>query len=171
MSHPRAAGRLARAVDLLQSRVLGLPPVRTRYTVDRGLRVPTQDGAVLVSDHYAPVESALGTVLIRTPYGRGLPVSLFHGRMLAGRGYHVIVQSVRGTGGSTGRFRPMVQEAADSQDAVAWLRTQSWFDGRLATLGGSYLGWAQWALLEDPPRRRRRRSRTTRWSYRPGSRR
>ncbi|HEV7975314.1 CocE/NonD family hydrolase [Amycolatopsis sp.] len=151
MSQPRTAGRLARAVDLLQSRALGLAPVRTRYTVDRGVRVPTRDGAVLVSDHYAPTGVALGTVLIRTPYGRGLPVSLFHGRMLAGRGYHVIVQSVRGTGGSTGDFRPIVQEAADAQDAVAWLRAQSWFDGRLATLGGSYLGWAQWALLEDPP--------------------
>jgi len=75
MSQPKTAGRLARAVDLLQSKALGLQPVRTRYTVDRGLRVPTRDGAVLVSDHYAPTGVALGTVLIRTPYGRGLPVS------------------------------------------------------------------------------------------------
>ena len=151
MSEPQLAGLVARAVDRLQSGVFGLGPARNRYTVERGLRVPTRDGAVLVTDHYAPAAEALGTVLIRSPYGRGLPESLFHGRMLAGRGYHVLVQSVRGTGGSTGEFRPIVQEAADAQDTVGWLRVQSWFDGSLATLGGSYLGWTQWALLQDPP--------------------
>ena len=31
------------------------------------------------------------------------------------------------------------------------IRDRSWFDGRLATLGASYLGWAQWALMQDPP--------------------
>ncbi|WP_328611126.1 CocE/NonD family hydrolase [Amycolatopsis sp. NBC_00345] len=151
MPQTRIAGWPARTVDRLQSKVVGLEPARNRYTVERGLEVPTRDGAVLVTDHYAPVGDALGTVLVRSPYGRGLPESLFHGRMLAGRGYHVVVQSVRGTGGSTGQFRPIAQETADSQDAVAWLRAQPWFDGRLATLGGSYLGWTQWALLQDPP--------------------
>jgi predicted acyl esterase len=45
----------------------------------------------------------------------------------------------------------MANEAGDAQDAVAWLRTQPWFDVRLATSGGSYVGWTQWALLMDPP--------------------
>jgi putative CocE/NonD family hydrolase len=151
MPQNRTAGWPARAVDRVQSKLVGLEPARHRYTVERGLEVSTRDGAVLVTDHYAPVGDALGTVLVRSPYGRGVPESLFHGRMLAGRGYHVVVQSVRGTGGSTGQFRPIVQEASDAQDAVAWLRAQPWFDGRLATLGGSYLGWTQWALLQDPP--------------------
>jgi len=34
---------------------------------------------------------------------------------------------------------------------VAWLQEQSWFDGRLATYGASYLGFVQWALALDPP--------------------
>jgi putative CocE/NonD family hydrolase len=34
---------------------------------------------------------------------------------------------------------------------VAWLRQQSWFEGRLATYGLSYLGFVQWALAMDPP--------------------
>ncbi|WP_416071319.1 CocE/NonD family hydrolase [Streptomyces sp. ME02-8801-2C] len=62
-----------------------------------------------------------------------------------------LVQSCCGTFGSTGDFYPMANEADDAQDAVAWLRTQPWFDGRLATSGGSYVGWTQWALLMDPP--------------------
>ncbi|MFI9383126.1 CocE/NonD family hydrolase [Kutzneria sp. NPDC052558] len=151
MSEAKPAGLSARALGVVHRLLLGLPPARTAYTVQRGLRVPTRDGAELVTDHYAPMDRAYGTVLIRTPYPRGLPESLLHGRMLAARGYHTLIQSVRGTGGSTGDFRPIAQEAADAQDVVAWLRTQPWFTGTLATLGGSYLGWAQWALLQDPP--------------------
>jgi putative CocE/NonD family hydrolase len=113
--------------------------------------VPTRDGAELLTDHYEPRAAARGTVLIRSPYGRGLPVSWLHGRMLAARGFHVLVQSVRGTGGSSGVLRPMTQEADDGQDTVTWLRRQPWFTGSLATLGGSYLGWSQWSLLRDPP--------------------
>jgi len=151
MSEAKPAGLTARAIAVVHRLLLGLPPARTAYTVERGLRVPTRDGAELVTDHYAPMDTAYGTVLIRTPYPRGLPESLLHGRMLAERGYHVLIQSVRGTGGSTGTFRPIAQEPADAQDVVAWLRTRPWFTGTLATLGGSYLGWAQWALLQDPP--------------------
>jgi putative CocE/NonD family hydrolase len=45
----------------------------------------------------------------------------------------------------------MVNEAADGADTVVWLREQPWFTGRLGTVGVSYLGFTQWALLSDPP--------------------
>ncbi len=45
----------------------------------------------------------------------------------------------------------MVNEAADGADTVVWLREQPWFAGRFATIGLSYLGFTQWALLNDPP--------------------
>lgn len=87
---------------------------------------------------------------MRTPYERGFPGDV-EARVYAGCGYHVVLQSCRGTFGATGDFYPMANEADDAQDAVAWLRTQPWFDGRLATSGGSYVGWTQWALPMDPP--------------------
>jgi CubicO group peptidase (beta-lactamase class C family) len=71
--------------------------------------------------------------------------------LLAHRAGLVAPEADLGTFGSTGDFYPMANEAGDAQDAVAWLRTQPWFDGRLATSGGSYVGWTQWALLMDPP--------------------
>jgi putative CocE/NonD family hydrolase len=120
-----------------------LPGIRYGYRVERNIPTPARDGAVLLTDHYA-------TVLVRTPYGRGFPHDL-EARVYADRGYHVVLQSCRGTFGSTGDFYPMANEADDAQDAVAWLRTQPWFDGRLATAGSSYVGWTQWALLMDPP--------------------
>ena len=147
----RRRGGAARMLDPALSRLLRLPRARCDYQVQRDVRVPARDGTRLLTDHYAPaVAPGRGTILVRTPYGRGFPVD-FEARVYAGQGYHVLVQSVRGTFGSGGLFDPMANEADDGQDAVAWLRTQPWFDGRLATSGPSYLGWTQWALLTDPP--------------------
>ncbi len=132
-------------------RLLGLPPATTEYTVDRA-EVPMRDGVRLVADHYAPVTArAVGTLLVRGPYGRAFPFSLAFARLYAARGYHVVLQSVRGTFGSGGEFEPMVNEAADGADTVDWLREQPWFTGRFATVGLSYLGFTQWALLHNPP--------------------
>ena len=97
------------------------------------------------------LRSPAGTLLVRGPYGRAFPFSLVFARLYAARGYHVVLQSVRGTFGSGGEFEPMVNEAADGADTVAWLREQPWFTGRFATIGVSYLGFTQWALLQDPP--------------------
>jgi len=132
-------------------RLLDLPPTTTDYTVNP-VRVPMRDGVQLVADHYAPTTSSpVGTLLARGPYGRGFPFALIDASLYAARGYHVVLQSVRGTFGSGGAFEPMANEAADGADTVAWLREQPWFTGRFATIGASYLGFAQWALLQDPP--------------------
>ena len=61
------------------------------------------------------------------------------------------MQSVRGTFGSGGDFNPFTHEIADGADTAAWLRDQPWFTGSFATMGASYLGFTQWALLTDPP--------------------
>jgi putative CocE/NonD family hydrolase len=132
-------------------RLLGLRPATTGYTVNR-VEVPMRDGVRLVADHYAPTTSSpAGTVLVRGPYGRGFPFSLLFARPYASRGYHVVLQSVRGTFGSAGEFEPMVHEAGDGADTVAWLVEQPWFTGRFATIGPSYLGFTQWAILQEPP--------------------
>jgi putative CocE/NonD family hydrolase len=133
-------------------RMLRLPAPTTGYTVS-SVKVPMRDGVELVADHYEPTGDTgpVGTLLLRGPYGRGFPYSLLFGALYAARGYRVLIQSVRGTFGSGGVFQPMVHEAADGADTVAWLRQQPWFTGRFATIGISYLGFTQWALLQDPP--------------------
>ncbi len=134
-------------------RLLGLPPHTTDYEVGRRVRVPMRDGVELVADHYRPLTSSpAGTLLVRTPYGRRYPVSALFGSVYAARGYHVVVQSVRGTFGSGGDFDPFVHEIADGADTAAWLSDQPWFTGSFGTMGASYLGFTQWALLTDPPR-------------------
>jgi putative CocE/NonD family hydrolase len=134
------------------TRLLQLPPKTTEYTVHRRVRVPMRDGVELLADHYEPTTSTpAGTLLVRCPYGRGFPFSTTYASLYAARGYHVVFQSVRGTFGSGGNFEPMVNEKADGADTVEWLRHQPWFTGSFATMGLSYLGFTQWALLADPP--------------------
>jgi uncharacterized protein len=149
---PRPVGTAASAVSKMLSRAWSLPPQRNYVAIERNVQVPMSDGTVLLADHYLPVTSQpAATVLVRCPYGRGAPFSLLEAQIVAERGFHVLLQSCRGTFGSGGRFEPMRREASDGQDTVAWLRDQSWFDGRLATFGPSYLGFVQWALALDPP--------------------
>jgi uncharacterized protein len=141
----------ARTTGLL-SRALRVPAPTTAFTVDRRVRIPMRDGVELLADHYAPdTATPAGTLLVRCPYGRAFPFSSLYARVYAARGYHVLLQSVRGTFGSGGAFEPPVNEASDGADTAAWLREQNWYTGSFGTIGLSYLGQTQWALMQDPP--------------------
>ncbi|MGA5499321.1 CocE/NonD family hydrolase [Streptomyces cinereoruber] len=130
----------------------GLPPKLHDVAYDPGLVVPAADGSALLSDHYYPLDVRdFPTLLVRSPYGRGFPWAPMYGVLLAEQGFHVVLQSCRGTGGSGGDFHLWRNEAADGQATVAWLRRQPWFSGILGTIGPSYLGYVQWALALDPP--------------------
>ena len=148
-ARPRPA--LRRLADGLATRFTGLPAPRCDYTITRDLRVPMRDGVELLADMYAPTGRSAGTILVRSPYGWPAPTATLSGGVFAARGYRVLLARCRGTFGSGGVFEPMVNEVDDGADTVAWMREQSWFEGRFATFGGSYLGFTQWALLVDPP--------------------
>ena len=129
-----------------------LPAPLCAVTVERDLEVPADDGISLLTDHYRPqLAGPVPTLLVRSPYGRGLIWDYLYGALFAQQGFHVVLQSCRGTGGSGGDLDPLRYEAADAQATVAWLRDQDWFDGRLGTAGASYLGYTQWALAASPP--------------------
>ena len=147
------AGELPRHVRLfLRLARRHTPPPVCGVRLERAVGVPMPDGVTLLADHYWPlVDGPAPTVLVRCPYGRGFPYDYMYGGLLAGQGFHVIIQSCRGTAGSGGEFEPFVNEAADGQATVAWLREQDWFTGSLGTIGASYLGFTQWALAADPP--------------------
>ncbi|MFE6979187.1 CocE/NonD family hydrolase [Streptomyces sp. NPDC057682] len=137
---------------LMRATWKGLPAARHKVARESGLTVPAADGSALVTDHYFPREEGdFPTLLVRSPYGRGVPWSPQYGILFAEQGFHVVLQSCRGTGGSGGTFDLWRNEAADGLATVAWLREQPWFTGALGTVGPSYLGYVQWALALDPP--------------------
>lgn len=150
-TRPQPLSRPARLAAAALGRRWKLPAPLNRVQVLREVDIPMRDGATLRADVYLPAtDGPHPTVLIRSPYGRGAGFAL-SAVPYAERGYAVVLQSVRGTFGSGGEFTPVVHEEQDGQDTVAWLREQPWFDGRLGTLGPSYLGYTQWALALDPP--------------------
>ncbi len=144
----------------LLARQFDLSPVLNDVKVDRNIAVTTPDGIRLMTDHYYPIAAPgqqFPTILIRTPYGRGYDVpfpigwlSLLVGQRFAERGYHVIIQTVRGRFDSGGVFEPRHHEREDGQATLDWLSSQAWFNGELATWGQSYLGFVQWAIADSP---------------------
>jgi putative CocE/NonD family hydrolase len=129
-----------------------MPRAQTHDVVcERDLRVRMDDGTTLLADRWVGrvrSKRAQPTVLVRSPYGRRQVVGLLFGRLLAERGLQVVIQSVRGTFGSQGEFRPF-DERADGLATLRWVREQPWHSGRIGMIGPSYLGLVQWAVAPE----------------------
>ncbi|MFN3524677.1 MAG: CocE/NonD family hydrolase [Paracoccus sp. (in: a-proteobacteria)] len=114
--------------------------------------VAMRDGARLATDIHMPEGSGPWPVILeRTPYDRqgvsgsevapGRPEPLTRarlGRLMARRGYVVVMQDVRGRYGSEGVFEKYVNEGEDGVDTHRWLMDQPWCNGRICTMGLSY---------------------------------
>ncbi|MFF5079302.1 CocE/NonD family hydrolase [Actinoplanes sp. NPDC000266] len=145
--------RLPLFLRLLRRRTRNGPPALYDVRRETGLAVPAADGSPMLTDHYAPVTGEpCPTVMVRAPYVRsGFPWNYFYGALFAEQGFHVLLQSTRGAGGSGGTFRAWGHETADGRATVEWLRKQDWFTGELYTVGASYMAYTQSALALDPP--------------------
>ncbi|MFW5708743.1 MAG: CocE/NonD family hydrolase [Chloroflexota bacterium] len=135
---------------------LDMPMYRVRAT--HGLRVPMSDGVQLAVDHYHPRQPGqFPTILIRSPYGRRPRASVFGwlltfmAHRFAERGYHVIVQDVRGRFDSSGIFKPYFNEERDGLETIRWITRQPWYGGCIAMWGHSYLGIVQLVLAGKSP--------------------
>ena len=126
-------------------------PDKIRFLYD--IRTPMRDGTELSADIYLPeVEGSHPTLLMRTCYDNTAERHLAFARYFAERGYAFVFQDVRGRGDSDGKFIPFVNEGKDGFDSIEWIAAQSWCNGKIGMLGGSYLGTAQWlAAKEQPP--------------------
>ncbi|KAH8657706.1 X-Pro dipeptidyl-peptidase-domain-containing protein [Xylariales sp. PMI_506] len=152
-SQPRSYG--AWLADRLVGWFVSAPSEECFYTKQSGLRIPMRDGIHILADLYEPAglpegSNPHGLIYILGCYGREGVMSILM-RLFAPRGYIVLFVSCRGTFGSEGTFAAGMSERDDSQDIVKWMRAQPWYPGSFATFGPSYLGYSQWALLEDPP--------------------
>ncbi len=118
----------------------------------RDQAIPASDGVALACRIWLPPGAGpWPTLLMRQPYGRAIAstVTYAHPHWYASHGYAVVVQDCRGWGESGGQAAGFGQEAADGTATLAWLRRQSWCNGRVGAYGFSYQGLTQ-LLLEDP---------------------
>lgn len=126
--------------------------------LERGVRCVLSDGVTLISDHYYPSPDHSGpgpwpTLLMRQPYGRDIASTVVyaHPAWFARQGYHVVIQDVRGRGGSEGEFYAFRHEGRDGAETIAWLMQHPACNGRLGMYGFSYQGSTQLlAAVENP---------------------
>jgi putative CocE/NonD family hydrolase len=122
--------------------------------VERDVEVPVRDGTVLTADVYRPSGGRWPTLVTRTPYGRSpYPDNfvLLNPLFAADNGFAVVVQDVRGRGGSGGSYRPF-DEGEDGYDTVQWAASQPWSTGRVGSFGSSYMAaTALQAATAAPP--------------------
>ncbi|MFP4589604.1 MAG: CocE/NonD family hydrolase [Candidatus Acetothermia bacterium] len=119
-------------------------------------RVEMEDGVELSSDVYLPdSEDSFPAVLIRTPYNKSRGDEIKHGtrdvEFFVNHGYAVVIQDVRGRGDSEGEWIPFVNEGKDGYQTIEWIAKQSWCNGKVGMMGGSYRGFVQWAAARENP--------------------
>ena len=116
------------------------------------VKVSMRDGIRLSTNTYRPdTPGSFPVLLMRSPYGNGGEGDE-EGHFYAKRGYVVVIQDTRGRYNSEGIFDAMQPEALDGYDTQQWIGEQSWCNGKIGTIGGSYLGFTQWmpAPLRSP---------------------
>jgi uncharacterized protein len=72
-------------------------------------------------------------------------------RRSASNGYVGVVGLTRGKGCSRDAPVPYEHDGADGAALIDWISKQPWSDGRVATFGASYNGFAQWAIAKHRP--------------------
>jgi uncharacterized protein len=123
-------------------------------TLERSVRFQLSDGTTLVSDHYYPPgDTPQPTLLMRQPYGRDIASTVVyaHPAWFARSGYNVVIQDVRGRGGSEGSFYPFRHEGRDGAETIAWLRTRPESNGCIGMYGFSYQGATQLLAAAERP--------------------
>jgi putative CocE/NonD family hydrolase len=123
-------------------------------TLERAVACRLSDGTALASDHYYPAgQGPWPTLLMRQPYGRDIASTVVyaHPVWFARHGYHVVIQDVRGRGGSEGAFYPFRHEGRDGAETIAWLRSHPACNGRIGMYGFSYQGATQLLAAAEQP--------------------
>jgi putative CocE/NonD family hydrolase len=112
------------------------------------------DGTLLKSRIWSPQGNGPWPVLLmRQPYGREIAstITYAHPSWWASKGYLVVIQDVRGQGGSEGKFSGFSQEASDTSQTHNWVRSLPECNGLLGTYGFSYQGLTQLIAEEGTP--------------------
>ncbi len=155
-SGPAPAGRRRLEVEARRDATVPVRDgVRLAAEARRDAMVPMRDGVRLATDVYLPARNGRATaerwptILMRTPYNKSANGIAAY---FTAHGYATVVQDTRGRYGSEGVWHMLTDDGPDGVDTCTWIRQQPWSDGKIGTIGTSYVGGTQHALaLERPP--------------------
>jgi putative CocE/NonD family hydrolase len=123
--------------------------------VERKVMMPMRDGVRLATDIYRPKDTTarLPTIWVRTPYNfnywdvrNGVPSDMTNALTAVKRGYAYVVQNERGHFFSEGNYDILGPPLTDGYDALAWLSSQPWSNGKVGTTGCSSTAEYQMAV-------------------------
>ncbi|MGE0887423.1 MAG: CocE/NonD family hydrolase [Blastocatellales bacterium] len=121
--------------------------------VERKLMIPMRDGKRMAADVYRPKDTSkkYPTVFVRTPYNfnfwdvrNGAPRDMSSIIDAVKRGYAHITMNERGHFFSEGNYDILGPPLTDGDDALKWISSQSWSNGKVGTIGCS--STAEWQL-------------------------
>ncbi len=95
------------------------------------------------------VSEKLPTVFIFNIYADSLD-DISRARYYADKGYAGVVINTRGKAIKGPEVAPFEFDSQDAYELIDWISNQSWSNGKVGMVGGSYLGFAQWSALKKP---------------------
>ena len=122
--------------------------------VERKVMMPMRDGVRLATDIYRPKDATgkVPIIWVRTPYNfnywdvrNRVPADMTAALTAIKRGYAYVVQNERGHFFSEGNY-DILGSKTDGYDALEWLSTQSWSNGKVGTTGCSSTAEYQMAV-------------------------
>jgi hypothetical protein len=123
---------------------------RRRYVIEEKL-VPVGDGAGVCATIVRPRNAAPLPALVEFTIYADATTTFSEARRSASNGYVGVEGLTRGKGCSPDTPVPYEHDGADGAALIDWVSRQSWSDGRVATFGASYTGFAEWAIAKHRP--------------------
>ena len=126
-----------------------------KLIVEKNVPAPMRDGTALYADIVRPDAPGRFPVLVnRGPYGKESTSNdeSRSPRYFARHGYVVVNQDCRARFESEGdNYYPLINEAQDGYDTVEWAASLPWSNGKVGSIGQSYLGATQYLLAQNNP--------------------
>src|SRR5438045_2173743 len=128
--------------------------------IDRKVMVPMRDGARMATDVYRPKNAGgkVPIVFVRTPYNfnfwdvrNGAPADMTAQIDAVKRGYGYVGMNERGHFFSEGNYDILGPPTTDGYDAIKWMSSQPWANGKVGLIGCSSTAEWQMAVAAQSP--------------------
>jgi len=148
-----AQGRGALSKEMLAKRSTTEQELESVAIIERKVMVPMRDGKRMATDIYRPKDTSkkYPIVFVRTPYNfnywdvrNGAPRDMATELTAVKRGYAYVEMNERGHFFSEGNYDILGPPLTDGTDAITWMASRPWSNGKVGTIGCS--STAEWQL-------------------------
>lgn len=145
-----SVGLMGAVLGALPAAAQDAPVSEHPMTVRYNLLLPMRDGVRLSVDVFRPQGNGRHPAVFElTPYNNDGERTMAEAWHFVRRGYAFVTADARGRYDSEGSFTPYRNDGPDGSAIMDWIVAQPWSNGRIATMGGSYLGKVQWQMAKQ----------------------